>query len=72
MTTVRMVFDIDEDLRTEINIIAKRQKTTVKAIMNQLVEDFVRENKEWNFYLLYFFYKIKIGLKLSKAFANII
>ena len=44
MTTVRMVFDIDEDLRTEINIIAKRQKTTVKAIMNQLVEDFVRES----------------------------
>ena len=45
MTTVRMVFDIDEDLRTEINIIAKRNKTTVKAIMNQLVEDYVNENK---------------------------
>ena len=60
MTTVRMVFDIDEDLRTEINIIAKRQKTTVKAIMNQLVEDFVRENKEWNFYLLYFFTTLKL------------
>ena len=46
MTTVRMVFDIDEDLRTEINIIAKRKKTTVKAIMNKLVEDYVRENKD--------------------------
>ena len=45
MSTVQMVFEIDEDLRTEINIIAKRQKTTVKAIMNQLVEDFVNENK---------------------------
>jgi len=46
MTTVQMVFEIDEDLRTEINIIAKKQKTTVKAIMTQLVEDFVNENKE--------------------------
>ena len=45
MSTVQMVFEIDEDLRTEINIIAKRQKTTVKAIMNQLVEDFVNEYK---------------------------
>lgn len=45
MSTVQMVFEIDEDLRTEINIIAKRQKTTVKAIMNQLVEEFVNENK---------------------------
>ena len=45
MSTLQMVFEIDEDLRTEINIIAKRQKTTVKAIMNQLVEEFVNENK---------------------------
>lgn len=45
MSTVQMVFEIDEDLRTEINIIAKKRKTTVKAIMNQLVEDFVNENK---------------------------
>lgn len=45
MSTVQMVFEIDEDLRTEINIIAKRQKTTVKAIMNKLCQDFVNENK---------------------------
>ena len=45
MSTEKMVFEIDEELRTEINIIAKRQKTTVKAIMNQLVEDYVNENK---------------------------
>jgi len=45
MSTVKMVFEIDEDLRTEINIIAKRQKTTVRAIMTKLVEDFVNENK---------------------------
>lgn len=46
MARAQMTFEIDEDLRTEINIIAKRQKTTVKAIMTQLVEDFVRENKQ--------------------------
>jgi len=45
MTDVKMVFEIDEDLRTQINIIAKRERTTVKAIMTQLVEDFVNENK---------------------------
>ena len=45
MTDVKMVFEIDEDLRTEINIIAKRERTTVKAIMTKLVEDFVNENK---------------------------
>jgi predicted transcriptional regulator len=40
-----MVFEIDEDLKTDLKIIAMKQKTTVKAIMNQLVEDFVNENK---------------------------
>ena len=45
MTDVKKVFEIDEDLRTEINIIAKRERTTVKAIMTKLVEDFVNENK---------------------------
>ena len=46
MSKAQMTFEIDVDLRTEINIIAKRQKTTVKAIMTQLSEDFVRENNE--------------------------
>ena len=46
MARAQMTFEIDEDLRTEINIIAKKQKTTVKAIMTKLAEDFVRENKE--------------------------
>lgn len=46
MSKTQMTFEIDEDLRTEINIIAKKQKTTVKAIMTQLAKDFVRENKE--------------------------
>ena len=44
--TVRLVVDVPKNLRTEVNIIAKRQERTVKAIVNELLEDFVRENKE--------------------------
>lgn len=44
--TVRLVVDVPKSLRTEVNIIAKRQDITVKKIVNQLLEDFVRENKE--------------------------
>ena len=45
MPEVQLTVLMDENLRTELNIIAKRQKTTVKAIINNLVEDFVNENK---------------------------
>lgn len=45
MRPSQISFEIDDDLRTELNIIAKRQKTTVKAILNKLVKDFVNENK---------------------------
>ena len=43
--TVRLVVDVPKNLRTEVNIIAKKQDTTVKKIVNNLLEDFVRENK---------------------------
>lgn len=45
--TVRLVVDVPKNLRTEVNIIAKKHDTTVKKIVNDLLEDFVRENKEW-------------------------
>ena len=45
MSIARMTFDIDEDLKTELQIIALRQKTTVKDILNNLIKDFVDENK---------------------------
>lgn len=45
MSKTQIAFEIDEDLRTEINIIAKRQKTSVKAIVTELIEEYVRENK---------------------------
>lgn len=41
----RMTFDIDEDLKTELQIIALKQKRTVKEILNELIQDFVNENK---------------------------
>lgn len=44
--TVRLVVDVPKNLRTEVNILAKQQDTTVKKIVNDLLENFVRENKE--------------------------
>ena len=41
----RMTFDIDEDLKTELQIIALKQKRTVKEILNDLIQEFVNENK---------------------------
>ena len=46
MALVKLVIDIDENLRTELSIIAKRQRTTNKAIVTKLIEDFVNENKD--------------------------
>ena len=41
----RMTFDIDEDLKTELQIIALRQDRAVKDILNELITDFVNKNK---------------------------
>ena len=41
----RMTFDIDEDLKTELKIIALKQKRPVKDILTELIQDFVNENK---------------------------
>lgn len=41
----RMTFDIDEDLKTELQIIALRQKKPVKEILSEIIQDFVNENK---------------------------
>ena len=41
----RMTFDIDEDLKTELQIIALKQKRTVKDVLTELIQDFVNENK---------------------------
>lgn len=43
---VRLVVDVPRELRTEVNIIAKRNGITVKKIVNDLLEEYVSENKE--------------------------
>lgn len=43
--TARMTFDINEDLKTELKIIALKQGRPVKDILNDLIQDFVNENK---------------------------
>jgi len=42
---VKISFSIDKELRTELNIIAKRQDTTVTAILTEFITNFVNENK---------------------------
>ena len=45
MTIARMTFDIDKELKTELQIIALRQDRAVKDILHDLIQDFVNENK---------------------------
>ena len=45
MPSARMTFDIDKELKTELQIIALRQDRAVKDILNDLIRDFVNENK---------------------------
>ena len=37
---------IDKDLKTEFQIIAKRQDTTVTNLITEFVQDYVGKNKE--------------------------
>lgn len=45
MTNARMTFDIDKELKRELQIIALKQDKAVKDILNDLIQDFVNENK---------------------------
>ena len=45
MTITRMTFDIDKELKTELQIIALKQNKSVKDILHDLIQDFVNENK---------------------------
>ena len=45
MAETRMTFDIDEDLKLELQMIALQQHRTVKEILSELIQDFVNENK---------------------------
>lgn len=45
MSITRMTFDIDKELKTELQIIALKQERAVKDILNDLIQEFVDENK---------------------------
>ena len=45
MPETRMTFDIDEDLKLELQMIALQQHKTVKEILSSLIQEFVNENK---------------------------
>ena len=40
-----LVIQIDEDLRTDLKMVALKQKTTVKEIVTTLIKEYVEENK---------------------------
>jgi len=40
-----LVIQIDEDLRTDLRMVALKQKKTVKEIVTNLIKEYVEENK---------------------------
>lgn len=45
MEQVKISFLIDKSLRTELNVIAAKNDTTVTAILTEFIEKYVNENK---------------------------
>ena len=45
MEIVNLNIRIDKQLRTDFQIIAKRQDTTATAILTEFIENYVNENK---------------------------
>lgn len=45
MAETTMTFSIEKDLKQELKIIALKQDKAVKDILNELIQDFVNENK---------------------------
>ena len=43
--TKKLVIDIDENLRTELRMVALKNKTTVKEIVTKLITEYVEKNK---------------------------
>lgn len=41
----KLTFSIDEDLKIELKILAVRKKTTVTKLLNQIIIDYLNENK---------------------------
>ena len=45
MATETLTFQIDEDLKIELKVLAVRQKKSLTQLLNEILEDFVNENK---------------------------
>lgn len=41
----QLVIEIDENIRTELRMVALKQKTTVKEIVTNLIKEYLEENK---------------------------
>jgi len=41
----QLVIEIDETLRTELRMVALKEKTTVKEIVTNLIKEYVEEHK---------------------------
>jgi len=46
MTTETLTFQIDEELKIELKVLAVRQKKSLTKLLNEILQDFVDENKE--------------------------
>ena len=41
----QLIVEIDEDLRTDLRMVALQEKTTVKEIVTRLITEYVNEHK---------------------------
>ena len=44
MTQTRLVIDLDEELKTNLQIIAVKQRKTMKQVVTELITEFVEQN----------------------------
>lgn len=45
METTKLIIEMPKELKTELNLIAVKKGTTMKNIVTQLIQDYVKENK---------------------------
>ena len=45
MSKETLTINIDKDLKIELKVLAVRQETTVTQLLNQIIEDYVNQNK---------------------------
>ena len=46
MPTETITFQIDEELKIELKVLAVRQKKSLTQLLNEILQDFVDENKQ--------------------------